>query len=109
MTTMRITLLVLLLTATSTRAACTEPPPCGPKDRCMAPATWRSTCSPPPFDAPVRYGGEVLVSGQVYWLWIKDGEPSAPCTAKQATDGASYQFACTARIGEPLYRRTRFK
>ena len=79
--------------------------PCWPTRTrpCIPPATWQSIKSPPPFDAPVRFGRE---DGGM-WIWIKAGEPSRPCN-DQERSRRGYDRACAAKIGDPLYSTMRF-
>lgn len=98
--------------AMASAAPCPSMLDCGVRDKCLPPATFRNTCAQPPFDAPVRFGGEVRLAGPngvVYWQWMKAGDASRPCTPAQAGDRSSYQFACAAKLGEPLYVTRRFK
>lgn len=63
-----------------------------------------------PFDALVRFGGEVKLSGgETYWQWIKAGEPAKQCTQAQATDKAAYQWGCSRKIGDVMFVSQRFK
>ena len=75
---------------------------CSPRNPCTPPQTWRSL-SPPPFDAPVRFGGNTKIAGETYWLWLKDGESTTACTAAQRAERGAYGRACARAVGDPLY------
>lgn len=108
-------LLILLLVASSALAE-TRLVPCARAERCDPPPTG-TFCRTPPFDAPVTYGGEIKMpgdrpastpGGDVYWMWMKAGEPSRPCTV-QETGQSWIKGACAKRVGELLYLSARFK
>lgn len=75
---------------------CTSVSPCAPPPAC------RFIESPPPFDAPVRYDGELQMAGARYWRWVKIGEPSRPCTDSQRQEAGEYGRGCAARVGDAL-------
>ncbi len=77
--------------------------------QCVPPATYQLPRSEPPFDAPVRYGGEIKIGNHIHWLWLKAAEPSRPCTAAEIAQGQEYKRACAAKIGDVLYTLRRWK
>lgn len=100
--------------ASATTDTCPQMDLCAARDRCLPPQVFRNACAPVPFDAQVRFGSEVrtanVAAGEIYWEWLKDGEPSKPCSVQQRTAYAVFATnPCDARIGEPLYRTRRFK
>jgi hypothetical protein len=82
---------------------------CLPREECEPPPTFAFAHSVPPFDARVSFGGEEKRQNEIYWRWIKDGEPSRPCTPAEAAEGFSFGYACRVRVGEVLYVTQRFR
>lgn len=73
------------------------------------PATYQMATVPPPFNAPVKFGEVVKVSGAPYWLWRKAGEPPTPCTAKtHSVSPGGHEPGCDAKIGDPFYVTQQF-
>lgn len=83
---------------------------CQPRETtCPPPATFRFVAAQAPFNAAVRYGGEIKIGGEAYWQWLKDAEPPAPCTTAQRSDRGTYGVACRVPIGGVLYVTQRFR
>jgi hypothetical protein len=111
---MKIAILLALLSASVTVAArevvCT--PPGNSRFPCSPPATYRSSsaATPGPMDAPVRFGGEVVIQGRVFWKWIKTGPATRECNARELAErGGSYAYICSAKVGDVLYITSAFR
>lgn len=100
-----VALFVLMLLAASAEALVQ----CRQTEVCVAPSPFSFTGSPTPFDAPVRFGGEVRMYGETLWAWIKIGEPRRKCSAQQMADRNAYGQACRTKVGDVLMITARFR
>lgn len=98
------TLAALLFAASAFASEIPCDPPGNQRAPCVPPATYamKSAANPDPFAAPVRFGGEEIIKGRVFWKWVKAGD-GPTCTAAQRSEQGAYGYACAANIGDVLY------